>query len=365
MAFYLVFFLLFLLQFVYFPIGVSHFETPKVYVAEILIFLILILKVLKPDNFSLSKFNKNYLISIGLILFLSLYHLLFLSTSTTFFGNAFRLQGVFMLWMFILLAFLTAKISFDKKIKPNIIFVILAVQFVFTLLIDGGVNSRGIGTLGEPNALAATIIFVWPFLYFTKNKKEKIFKTASILLAFVIIFASGSRSGMVTFILQILFILLTTRFKFSMKKSVVICLIFLGFSFVLPFIGKNGIYENRGEIWQSSIIAGLKKSILGHGFGNTEYVFKNVIKRNKNNLNGSYVDSAHNIFLDWFIQGGVVGLIILIFILLRTFLSFLKSKNIRNIVLLLGIIAALSFNPASIVSLVALWWLIGQGSVVS
>ena len=131
-------------------------------------------------------------------------------------------------------------------------------------------------------------------------------------------------------------------------------------SYITPFIGPKSEYEDRGEIWKAAAVAGFDHPILGVGFGNAEYSLHAANMKLHNKLVGYYVDSAHNIFLDWFIQTGFAGTAILLFLLFKTFRTFIYRKQVRNIALLLGILTALSFNPASVVSLVSLWWLIGS-----
>ena len=382
---YILVFLLFLLQLVYFPIGVSHFEAPKVYTAEIAIFVLLLVCIFKSSKFFLKDYNKSFIISLGLLLLLSLIHILFFNTETTLFGNPFRLQGVFLLWMLILFAVISAKAQLPKL--HSVFFLgIIAVQFICALFIEG-TNGRAVGTLGEPNALAAAVIAVWPFLlppviasdhkgsrqsrgayhpwrrllYHFIPRNDGVINTIALIMVFIIIIMSGSRSGMIAFVLQLIFFLVVTRLHLSLKKAVVISLVLLMVSYVLPFYEQKGIYEKRSEVWQTAVAAGANHAILGHGFGNTEFALRDSSKVLKNNLASSYVDSSHNLFLDWWVQGGVVGLVILFVLLVQTMRSFIRNKQVMHIVLFLGLLTSLSFNPASIVSLIAFWWIIGKG----
>jgi len=126
---------------------------------------------------------------------------------------------------------------------------------------------------------------------------------------------------------------------------------------------QGSLYENRGEVWTTALVAGFTHPLFGTGFGNTEVFLHQATLKLHNHLQGYYVDSSHNIFLDWFVEGGIVGLGLFASLLFQTFSRFVTAKQERNLVLLLGLTAGLSFNPVSIVLLIAFWWLIGQGMV--
>ena len=360
-ASYLTIFLLFLLQFIYFPIGISHFETPKVYAAEFCIFLLLLIYLFTQKKIQARGIQKKSIICFSLLIVVTGIDLMFLKTSISFFGNSFRLQGIFLLWMLILFAFLSAKIPIKNHLHTWFLASVLFLQLIFTLVLQGQ-GTRLVGTIGEPNALAANIVFLWPFLYFQQGQKTG-WKVVSILIACVVIFLSGSRSGIIALAIQLLFIVLTTRVNLPLKKILIICLFLLLCMYLLPTVDTTGPYENRMDVWQSALRAGFSHPIIGSGFGNMQFALSTSAKTFPNNLGLSFVDSSHNIFLDWLVQGGFIGISIFLYILYHTFLFFIQKKNVLDIVLLLGLITALSFNPASIVSLIALWWLIGQGSL--
>jgi O-antigen ligase len=356
---YIVIYLLFLLQFIYLPVGISFFETPKVYFAQLGIFILLLLAVLRSQTPTLKQITKPHLIAFGGIIAISVIHLLFYQTETSFFGNVYRLQGILLLWMLILWAILSSRIPIMKLLHPYFVFGCLVVQLIASLLISGEELTRAIGSIGEPNALAAVVIGVWPFLYFSKRPVPAWIKYGAMLIVFIIIYMSGSRSGMIAFVLQMVFVLLR-MVNMSFAKAAVTSLLILILTYSLPFLPQGSLYEQRSEIWQAAYMAGLEKPILGNGFGNTEFALQQSINASDNNLRGSFVDSSHNIFLDWWVQGGVVGLGIFVFLIFTALINFIKRQKPMKLILLLGLLAVLSFNPASIVSLIALWWLIGK-----
>src|SRR5258708_7820029 len=171
------------------------------------------------------------------------------------------------------------------------------------------------------------------------------------------------RSGMIAIGIELVFIFLSQSkkvFSLSLKTCVAICLSLYVASYAFPFF-EHVQYENRAEVWQSALYAGMINPGLGQGFGNTEIALHNAAAGIDLPIQYYYVDSSHNIFLDWWVESGVIGLSILLIIVYLTFAAFIKQNKKRELVLLLGMLTVLSFNPASIVGLLGFWWIIGQG----
>ncbi len=337
----LAYFLLFLLPFVILPIGASEFETPKVIVAEIGIQALFLVSIF----FSKIKINKTHFIFCGLLFFLTILDLVFINKSATnFFGNPFRLQGIFLFWNLLVFSLLTKtqtleNLSLKYFITPLMLLVITAIAF------GSNEANRAIGTLGEPNFLAATALFFWPFILISKAKPPKTIYFIVLLSTVAILNITKSESALLGFVLQTIFLGLGIGKRKNL--AILTCLAILFLSFTLPFIFDHAVYENRAEIWQAAWHSGLTNLPFGAGFGNIEKVL---------NIKSSYVDSSHNIFLDFFVQGGIFGLILIVIFIIRA----LRTASTRNIVLLLGLLSVLSFNPGGVCTLLAFWWLLGQ-----
>ena len=356
----IVWILIFILPFLIFPIGISEFEAPKIYAAELGIIILSLLGIFASYKNLLKE--KIPLILFSLLFLLSLFHLLSHMTPTAFLGNIFRQQGIFLLWLLMLFSFFSAYLS-RIKIPPIIITLLVAIEFILSVFIIRPLDDRAVGTLGEPNALAGFVAFLWPFIAFKKLKSpflKFLFILISVMI-FLIIFMSGSRSGLIAFILEIMLFGFFKFTKLGILKTTLIGILFLFSSFLLPFLQKDVVYENRAEIWQSAVFSGYQHPFLGWGFGNTEVALKQYNKKLYNRLQGYYVDSAHNIFLDYWIQGGFVGLSIFILLIYSSIKNFITKKSMMNITLLLGLLVTLSFNPASIVGLIGFWYVLGQG----
>ncbi len=137
-------------------------------------------------------------------------------------------------------------------------------------------------------------------------------------------------------------------------------MILLFTSLFLPLIQKKKIWENRTEIWSTALAAGLERPILGWGFGNVEFALRETSFLLKNNLRFQYVDSSHNLILDYWVQGGIVGVILILYLIFLTFKKFISKKDRLSLGVFFGVLTVLQFNPVSVVTSIHFWWLIGK-----
>lgn len=354
----ILFFLLFITPFIVADFGITQFEGPKVIVSEVLITFIF-LHWLFSKNGKVTMAKK--LIYLAIIA-LTIVDCIFLKTQTPLFGNVIRLQGIFLLWFMLIFSYLSANYHLPEI--PWFLYIVILIAELLAMLLLLPINESGryVGTMGEPNATAAFAIFIWPFAFFS-IKKFDLLKKIGMIIMFLsvagILFFTHSRSAMIAFGIQLIFILLQ---KTHLQKKLIlfICLALILASYSLPFF-ENPLFENRAEIWKSALLANKNNVIIGNGFGNLENALHTSGKQLGLFIQYNYVDSAHNIFLDWWVQGGVVGVILLLGLVHLSLKTFFVKNAHREMVLLLGLLTVLSFNPASVASLLAFWWLIGKG----
>lgn len=359
MASVITFFLLFILPFVIAPFGVTQFEDPKVIFAEGGVLLLLLARLFtKGQTNSVSKI---VLWIFSIVFLLTIVDILFLKTEISIFGNVFRLQGIFLLWLLLLFSYLSSTV-FLQRIPYYIYTFILFVESISLFFLPLNESQRYVGTLGEPNAVAAFSIFVLPFVFFSIKKfgkMEILFTAISLILVGSIIYFSGSKSAAIALFIEILFVTLY-KMKISLKKCIAICMGLYLLSYTLPFF-QYVPYENRTEIWKAALGAGNSRPYIGWGFGNIEYALHASATKTGLAIQYYYVDSAHNIFFDWYVAGGIVGFTSILILVAIAFLKFFNKKDIRSLTLFLGMITVLSFNPASVVGLLGFWWILGQG----
>jgi O-antigen ligase len=223
-----------------------------------------------------------------------------------------------------------------------------------------GANQAGriVGSLGEPNALAATAVFLTAITF---GSKSKLLLAISTLICLGIVFVSGSRSSLLALGIMILYYILTYLKVLSTWQRFLIGLILVWICCTLPLLQPQFTFENRSEIWRTSLIAGFDSPIFGHGFGNTSQVLHQTSEKLQNNIRFENVDSAHNLWLDFWVSGGIVSLICLIFLICLSMKKQIHQDNLPLLSAWLGILVMFSFNPMSVVNLVELWWLIGLG----
>ena len=364
---FLLTFLLFYLPLLVVPIGFSYFEIPKVFAAEAAIILIFVYLLFKGNLGTVLTKNRLLYPVMGIFV-LSILDLIFFRTSFSLFGNSFRLQGIFLLWNLLIFALVSAVLNF-KKISPVFYFLPLAGLLISIFLV--GVDGRGqyVGSLGEASSLAATAVFIWPFAFL--KLKQKSLKILSILLAAIIILLSGQRAGLVAFGVQLIILFAPILLKWKLKTAAIVGLVLVSFSLVAPFFDPPGWYENRAEIWKTALTSpydqihdnkfSVVALLIGRGFGNVELVLPKLSTGLDNNVRFQYVDSAHNIFLDWWIEGGILGVGILGFLVFSAIKRFIKENNELLILAFMGLFVLLLFNPLSVVNLLQFWWLIGRG----
>lgn len=355
MSAHLITLLLFFLPLVVIPIGISPFETPKVVLAEVIIEILLFFKIFTSSKRFFKELINPQLIFVGILFILSLDTQLIFNPHGAFFGNAFRLQGQFLFWHLLLFSILTSHISKFPKIAPLFSFVGL---FLGTLIL-GVRDGRAFGTLGEPNALAATALFIFAFVFWSQSKS--MMRIMAFVIALTIILLSGSRAGLVGFSIEIIFIFLTQFVKLAIFKSSAVCFYLILLSLTLPFFQSSGWFENRSQIWQIAFNAGFTSPIIGHGFGNIQKIIHDSAILQNSPVQYLIVDSAHNFLLDFWLQGGLVGIISILILIFLSLQHFIRHKRLLELTAFLGLMTAMLFNPVSVVNLLAFWWLIGQG----
>ncbi len=358
MAAYLVTFLLFILYLIVIPIGISPFETPKVVLTEIAIVVLLFIKITRFKKIDFRHLISPQIIFISILLLLSLDTAVLFKPADAFFGNIFRLQGQFLFYHLLLFSILSKDIRIDKI--PQFIYYLSFICLVLgTIILGVNENNRAFATLGEPNSLSATALFIFPFIFFPSKKLPRTF---FLIATFAIILLAGSRAGLIGFLIQLIFIALASKMKSGrLSKAVIVSAILICISLVLPFIENVGWFENRSEIWTTSFKAGLTSPLIGHGFGNIQSIIHQTAIDLNNNVRFQIVDSSHNFLLDFWIQGGLVGVVSILILIILSFHGLIKRKKVLELTAFLGIISAMFFNPVSVVILIAFWWLIGQG----
>ncbi|CAN5198469.1 hypothetical protein BH11PAT1_BH11PAT1_7040 [soil metagenome] len=348
--------ILFLLPLVALPFFSLGFETPKVLLFESCVIFFFAYGFVK-NNLHFSTPLRIFLLG-GVIL--SITTLVFSYSSTVLFNNPIRMQGLFLQGIFFLWVIISVASSLTFRFLPFVSLGILSLSSIFLVDLTTG---RAVGLLGEPNSLGgvAVILFVCAFFALSKQKGKWLYQSAGAICCLLTIFLSGSRSALLAFLLACLLIFVMVFKKTAYRAATGISLLFLCLTLSLPFFNTNDSWENRIQVWQTALVAGWSRPVFGNGIGNTTASLKLASQRLQNPIQYQYVDSSHNIMLDWWVQGGVLGLGILLYAFVISFQTFIQKQMLREFILLWTLIIILSFNPVSVSILAIFWWCIGRG----
>lgn len=361
----LTYLLLFVTPLVVVPFFDLRFEPPKVLFAEFLIQILAVYSLIA-GKFRLRRANPLLFAVVMALFLLSLYHLLVNPSGKNLFGNIFRLQGTILFWHFLALSLIAQNVYF--KLKEKSVYVTSFIAVCLTALVFGS-NSAGrlIGSLGEPNAFGAVVVFMLPFVLILKKMRLRIL---FVLAALLVVNFTQSKSALIGIGLELLFLaLLKMKFKFAI--SVTICSILLVLSLILPISERyyflktndnpfNYRFEDRAQIWQVSLIAGSESPVFGTGIESVQNRIAKESKLLNADIQYQTIDSAHNIFLDFWIWGGGTGLALLIGLIILTLGNLIRKRMTVETAVMIGLLAVLSFNPTTVSILAAFWWIIGR-----
>lgn len=214
---------------------------------------------------------------------------------------------------------------------------------------------------GNVNIMASTIMLKLPFImycfFYFKNKRQYFFLVA-FLLGTLVLFPTGSRTNIISYVLLILstisFTIYTKQFKiFKSKIAVFILTAFLGYNVanytinkeknteviekktekdaIKPIENVNKISGNRLNIWSNTLQVIKEKPITGVGYGNYKI---EVIPYESKHRNGWRISKySHEDFLQIAAESGIfTSLIYIIMFCLCISVSIKKivSKNTDN-----------------------------------
>lgn len=280
-------------------------------------------------------------------------------------GSGYRFQG-FITFLSGVLLFFT--ISFWSKIFPNFytylfssiiisssilagisIYQFLNIHFLNNLAVPR-FDERVVGTLGNPNFLGGYLAVAFSFMYLQNTKFSSIKlnlhpKIKNILLGIFIIaiIASFSRSA----IFAILIIAIMPIVIIKIKNRAVLFGTSLVIVLAIVSIGslRNSIYDTRQLIWSHGFQAVVNSPVFGYGQENFEIIFP--LDRYMK------VDSAHNIFLEFAVAGGVIAIFLFIWFLVLIF----KLARFDMRFMMIAFLITAFFNPISIAQW-SLFWII-------
>lgn len=212
------------------------------------------------------------------------------------------------------------------------------------------------GTCSNPNFTAVFLVMVLPMLVNAiKHYKNKLFKilssTAIILIFSFTIYLLKSRTAFVGFFLYVCFFVYSylTANRLVAKKvifiGVILSIIVIGFLIPKFYNFKKASADGRLLVWRISSQVIAHKPIIGYGFGKTQYVynlaqakyFRDQKATETEKQNAGYISNVLNDYLEFSIQGGLIGLLIFSFFLYRLITGSYEQRK-KNPYLFIGIV---------------------------
>ncbi len=342
----------------YTVIASSHIFLYRYHYSSIAILFYLIANLSMLKKFSLSKQNV-----FDILVFL-LFTASITSTYTSFFYNGTNaVFGFFHLLSGILLYLYFKYLEEDEEILHIIRFnhlfygICLVLYTIFILiyifshdfnanfsLSIGGFHVSNIGSMIAVNFPAIVVVY----LFFKNTDRVKFSYIALILLSLVVLYYTHSRASSLGVIVSSLFIIVYYLKSGNEKKSQIIPILLLLIIFIVIFIGKKLLQSDvfntgsliaRKSIWETYVERVFNHSIL-FGFGSNseffntflpiDYLSENVIQDLRYYFTNFQANPhAHNLYIQFFYNYGIYGLLILTGIIFCTF-ALLAKKIIRK-----------------------------------
>lgn len=178
------------------------------------------------------------------------------------------------------------------------------------------------GPFSHPNSLGAVMLIISPAYLSLKEN----YRNLLLLLSFVVILMTGSRTSIFSFLIWILILVLPAGR--ILRKRILLFVTFFSFIFMilLPFVTSQiGAFSNRGQIWINSRDYISRNPIFGYGVD----FYSQQLGRNSNFI--STAVTGHNLMIDILIKYGIVGILLLLIFFLIQLTRVYRSKHFSMI----------------------------------
>ncbi|MCB9802539.1 O-antigen ligase family protein [Candidatus Nomurabacteria bacterium] len=354
-----------------------HFYQP--YISAKYFYFILLLILALPFVFALLK-NKKIIwqsnlvrVVFGFLAFLLSSLFLSIDPLKSFFGDWQRFDGL-LYFLFFFIFFLVLILVFEQKkdwlhfLRVNQLVVLATLLWAYGQYFALGFFAddqagRVFALIGNANFLAHYLLlalFLSLFLVYF-DQKFKIYHLLLSLLIFPVILMTQSRAAFLSLVLVFLILAIVAIIKFWQKsKKTSLGLIVLLFLLALfsnqilshrftKYSWQDTTIETRLVAWQAGLIGWQDKPLFGWGRNNFNLVFNKYfdLKIYKGAGTRMWFDKAHNQYLDYLVEQGILGLVFYLIFLLIPFSYFQKIKKkhglAASIFLFSGLVANIIF----------------------
>jgi O-antigen ligase len=370
----------FVLPLLFFPFGQEFFERPKV-IFTFMFGITALSLLMVSHSATLPEVLKKNLIGILIILLSFAFvftSLIGINFEYSLLGNHGLTNGLVqtfgLLFLYITLLFLQ-KFGFDVYSLTEFLFwgitvaavigiihmVLVQLRFVSS---DFMYDGRTVATLGQPNflgsLLALNIVYRLDKFLVSKN----IVSLLVILLNFICLLFTFSRSGFLSLFVGVFLLLLSKRyFKFVLLIFVLVCA--AGFiliknidqtreeaNYTLYYqfqrIADSEGMELRNNLWIESIKAIAKSPLFGYGKGQVNSALYSVMSE-ASPLHMFNIAGSHSIFLDVLLEGGFVVLAILVSLLALIIHKIYEQKKFVWLFLLIMLLMSANLDLSSVI----------------
>lgn len=257
-------------------------------------------------------------------------------------------------------------LSYNKKqIKTLLLGNICGGVFIAILIILNFLNgAKGkisfntvFGDAIEENYTGAILSFelVLAFILGVFNKKiyKKILLFAAVGVMFFGLCLTGSRAALIASVISLMFFLIVYLFNSKIKflnKIIFLSIIFIAVFFlfryaeqILPEFLYNRMFgnlvdglvdssnESRIALWKNALDGFLFRPFFGYGIGNFNYYVRQIWPQHT-------VVVAHNTYLDFLVDSGLIGLLLILIMLLSNIRSLFNKQGIFALSCLLSLL---------------------------
>lgn len=242
------------------------------------------------------------------------------------------------------------ELGFYSILRKYFVISILA-SFIYILFIpsrglmiyDGELVPQGVyyhKNILARNMVLASIIFI-NFSLEEKNLLKKLYNILFLILSISLIFISQSTTSIMyvsIFIIINIIIKIKKYNKTKYTKGIVfICILFnISILFIsnpemskilenITFLGKNLTFTSRNDIWDFSLQHIVKNPLIGYGY--SAFWTNSIISNTFINEYGFHVPHAHNGYLNIILEGGLLVLLLIVYIINSNINNVLNRKN--------------------------------------
>ena len=327
----------FLSSFLVWPWSQLFFELPRVWFVRVWIEILILFGLV----FGLPHLKKKHHdgAMIGLVLLFVVVGIISgiagFDSLQSFFGNAFRDDGIFT-FMHLIGLFFFLVLFWKKDWEKEFVSVVALSSLlngILAVVVGLFFKTSFTGTFGQNSFLAGYLLVTTPFIaqaYQDSKKKfnETVWFCALVLNIFVILL-SKSLGGILGALILItgIFLRNTTFSKRQTFYSLLSLGVLSGTVFFFIKISGPFTFESRERILMRGINAFMQKPLFGWGWANFDHAFRAVewpIRYNHD----VYIDKAHGIFLELLVTTGIFGLLAYLGILTRFFFRFIRESAV-------------------------------------